>query len=66
MRETYDKRKYENACFIHLQKAFDTISHKKIEKLENFGFRGTINHLLESYLTDRKQYVEINKKNQRL
>ena len=63
MRDTCDRKKNGNACLIDLKKAFDTINHKRLlSKLDSLGFRGTLNHLLESYLTDRKQFVEINKK----
>ena len=62
-RDTCDKKKYGKACFIDLKKAFDTINQKRLLcKCDSLGFRGTINRLLESYLTDRKQFVEINKK----
>ncbi len=37
------------ACFIDLKVAFDTINHKRLlSKSDSLGFRGTINHLLES------------------
>ena len=49
------------ACFIDLKKAFDTLDHEiLLEKLENYGFRGKINELLRSFLSDREQYVSMN------
>lgn len=46
--------------FIDLEKAFDTISHKKIlKKLENFGVRGLCHELVKSYLNKRTQVVKI-------
>lgn len=63
------KKIYENlniskpstAIFLDLEKAFDTVSHALlIQKLEKYGIRGTPLRLIESYLTDRVQYVKVN------
>ena len=46
------------ACFIDLQKAFDTLVHEILMiKLEKYGFRGTILEKLRKYLSDRYQFV---------
>ena len=46
--------------FVDLAKAFDTVSHPDLlQTLENVGFRGVSYNLLKSYLTDRKQCVQI-------
>lgn len=46
--------------FIDLEKAFDTVNHKiLVEKLNQYGLRGNVNKLIESYLSNRKQYVSI-------
>ena len=56
-----DTGKYVCGIFIDLEKAFDTVNHKILcEKLNYYGFRGKVNNLFESYLSNRKQYVSIN------
>ena len=47
--------------FIDLQKAFDTVNHEILcEKIAYYGFRGKLQQLIRSFLTNRKQYVSIN------
>ena len=51
------------ACsiFIDLQKAFDTVDHQILfSKLHHYGIRGITQSWFKSFLTSRKQYVEIN------
>ena len=54
--------------FIDLSKAFDTIDHKTLlTKLELYGVRGNAHSLIESYLSNRYQYVSVfNEKSSKL
>ena len=46
--------------FLDVAKAFDTVNHRYLlRKLEHYGFRGTTLMWMESYLTNRSQYVNI-------
>ena len=57
-----DKKHHTVGVFIDLCKAFDTIDHSLLlQKLERYGIRGVSQQWLRSYLSNRFQYVEINK-----
>lgn len=46
--------------FLDLSKAFDSIDHVHLlNRLDQYGFRGTSHMLLTSYLTSRKQCVQV-------
>ena len=56
-----DSGNYVGGIFIDLQKAFDTVNHEILcEKLYNYGFRGSAQLLIKSFLTNREQFVSIN------
>ena len=49
-----DSRKYTCGIFI------DTVNHSiLLTKLENYSIRGLVNNWFKSYLTDRRQSIEI-------
>lgn len=49
------------AVFIDLRKAFDTVPHELLlRKLDRYGIRGNANSLINDYLSNRCQYVDLN------
>jgi hypothetical protein len=53
-----DKMNTPISIFLDLSKAFDTLDHKiLIEKLKYYGINGVALKLMESYMSNRKQYV---------
>lgn len=53
------------AIFCDMTQAFDYVDHKiLLAKLDHYGIRGNVLSLIESYLTDRKQFVEIKRINE--
>ena len=57
---TYHEKSYTIALFLDLSKAFDTVNRELLSrKLSVYGFRGTANSFLFSYLSNRQQYVSI-------
>ena len=60
MLKVYHEEDYAVYFFLDLRNAFDIIDHDiLLTKLEHMGFRGYIAQYLTSYLTRRKQYVQI-------
>ena len=60
-------KQFSSLIFVDTKKAFDCVSHKKlIEKLDHYGIRGIANNVVESYRTNRKQFVSINHTNSNL
>ena len=55
-----DKMETPIGIFLDLSKAFDTLDHGiLLHKLKFYGFHGRALKLMESYLTDRKQFVQM-------
>ena len=62
IKSAIDNNKYVCGIFLDLSKAFDTVNHEiLLKKLHHYGIRGQTNQLFKSYLTNRKQLVEIDK-----
>ena len=58
--KSLDDKKITVGVFIDLKKAFDTINHKLLlKKLYFYGVRGLVLNWIESYLTNRQQYVQL-------
>ena len=56
-----DGKKLVAGVFIDLEKAFDTVNNSILcNKLNQYGFRGKINDLILSFLSNRRQYVSTN------
>ena len=57
---SWEEKKYALGIFMDLSKAFDCVQHKLLlEKLEALGIRGNVLSWFESYLTNRRQFVEV-------
>ncbi len=56
-----DKNDIPINIYLDLSKAFDTLDHTiLLEKFNYYSINGVALKLMESYLTNRTQYVEIN------
>mgnify|MGYP001950330936 CR=1 FL=1 len=56
-----DKGNIIFSIFLDFRKAFDTVDHQiLISKLQSYGIRGQALDWFQSYLSNRKQYVNVN------
>jgi hypothetical protein len=61
IQEALDNRVHTIGIFVDLTKAYDVLNHKLLlEKLSSYGIRGSTNAWFRSYLTNRRQFIEIN------
>ena len=55
-----ENKNFTIGIFIDLSKAFDTLDHEiLLDKLNCYGIRGLANSWFQSYLSNRKQFVDI-------
>ena len=59
--DSFENKQTPISIYMDLSKAFDTLDHKiLLHKLKYYGIKGRELNWFESYLTNRKQFVEIN------
>ena len=63
IRQDWNNQTIETQCtFLDLRKAFDTVDHKLLSnKCNDYGTEGPAYDILVSYLSERKQFVSINR-----
>ena len=65
--DNINDKKFTGVSFLDIKKAFHTVDHDiLINKLDDYGIRGTANDLLKSYLSQRKQFIVINEQSSKL
>ena len=59
--DAIEHNKFTALLLMDLRKAFDTVSHQiLLQKLLHYGIRGPAYRLIESYFSNRQQFVSIN------
>ena len=56
-----DDGNFAYGTFVDIQKVFDTVDHNILSKLNHYGIRAMANKWFESDLSERKQFVSINR-----
>ena len=65
IQEAIERKLNPIGVFLDLTKAYDVLNHRALlSKLNSYGIRGVVNRWFESYLSRRKQCVEIKSKKQ--
>lgn len=60
IQDKIDKGCITSGVFLDFSKAFDTVDHKiLLQKLQHFGIRGNALSWYQSFLANRKQFIEI-------
>jgi exonuclease III len=63
IQEALDKQNHIIGIFMDLTKAYEVLNHKVLlQKLSSYGIRGNTNLWFTSYLTNRRQFIEINQR----
>ena len=58
--KSFEDKESAYTIFLDFAEAFDTVAHTiLLSKLQYYGIRGTPLNLFQSYLTNRKQYTQI-------
>ena len=58
--ENINDKKYSSIIALDIKKAFHCVNHEVLlQKLDHYGFRVTSQKLLRSYLSNRRQYVQV-------
>ena len=58
--ENINDKKYSSIIALDIKNAFDCVNHEVLlQKLDHYGFTGTSQKLLRSYLSNRTQYEQI-------
>ena len=60
-KNTLDSKNFRSGIFFDLKKAFETVHHQiLLKKLDHYRVRGIALSWLNSYLSNREQYISVN------